>query len=187
LETAVRGRRAAGDAIVNLYLRLLWTWLSASSKPPIRFGDVIELRLRVWPNDLDVNGHMNNGRYMTVTDLAIIEYFARAGVMKVLLNKGWRPVLGGAMISFRRSLKPWTKYALRFQMLCWDERWNYMRFEFVQSGQTMAIGHAKGAIIGAQGVVGRLDRFGAIGVSAESPSFPKSVSAWIAAEDVIRA
>ena len=90
---------------MNLYLRLLWTWLRSHLKPPIRFGDAIELRLRVWPNDLDVNGHMNNGRYMTVTDLAVIEYFARAGVLKVLLSKGWRPVLGGAMISFRRSLK----------------------------------------------------------------------------------
>jgi acyl-CoA thioesterase FadM len=171
---------------VNLYLRLLWTWLRALFKPPIHFGDTIELRLRVWPNDLDVNGHMNNGRYMTVTDLAVIEYFARAGVLKVLLAKGWRPVLGGAMISFRRSLKPWTAYTLRFQTLCWDERWNYMRFEFVQAGQTMAIGHAKGAIIGKQGFIGRSDRFGAIGVRAESPSFPKSVSAWIAAEDMIR-
>jgi hypothetical protein len=62
-----------------------------------------------------------------------------------------------------------------------------MRFEVVQSGQTMAVGHAKGAIIGRQGIVGRSDRFGAIGVAAESPSFPKSVSAWIAAEDMIRA
>jgi acyl-CoA thioesterase FadM len=105
---------------VNLYLRLLWTWVRASFKPPTRFGEMIELRLRVWPNDLDLNGHMNNGRYMTITDLAIVEYFARAGVLRVLLNKGWRPVLGGAMISFRRSLKPWATYALRFQMLCWD-------------------------------------------------------------------
>ena len=172
---------------MNLYFRLLWIWLRAQLKPPIRFGDTIELRLRVWPNDLDVNGHMNNGRYMTVTDLVTIEYFARAGFLKVLSSKGWRPVLGGAIISFRRSLKPWTIYVLRFQMLCWDERWNYMRFEFIQSGQTMAVGHAKGAIVGRQGIVGRFDRFGAIGVSAESPSFPKSVSAWIAAEEAIRA
>jgi hypothetical protein len=61
-----------------------------------------------------------------------------------------------------------------------------MRFEFVQSGQTMAVGHAKGAIIGPQGIVGLSDRFSAIGVTGESPLFPKSVSAWIAAEDVIR-
>lgn len=49
---------------MNLYLRLLWTWLRARSKPAIAMGDTIELQLRVWPNDLDVNGHMNNGRYM---------------------------------------------------------------------------------------------------------------------------
>jgi acyl-ACP thioesterase len=56
---------------MNLYLRLLWTLLRAPFKPRIVLGDTIELKLRVWPNDLDVNGHMNNGRYMTITDLAI--------------------------------------------------------------------------------------------------------------------
>ena len=25
--------------------------------------------MRVWPNDLDTNAHMNNGRYLTLMDL----------------------------------------------------------------------------------------------------------------------
>lgn len=73
---------------MNLYLRLLWTWLRALGKAPIRIGDTIELQLRVWPNDLDINGHMNNGRYMTIIDLALIEYFTRAGFLKLALRKG---------------------------------------------------------------------------------------------------
>jgi acyl-CoA thioesterase FadM len=172
---------------LNLYLRLLWTCFSTLFKPSIRFGDTIELQLRVWPNDLDVNAHMNNGRYMTIIDLAIIEYFARAGVLKVLLSKGWRPVMGGSMISFRRSLRPWVRYTLRFRVLCWDERWNYLSFEFLQGGRTMAMGHAKGAIVGRLGIIGRADRFDAIGSNAESPAFPESVSAWIEAERLLQA
>ena len=81
---------------MNLYLRLLWTLLRSWRLPAIRFGDTVERRLRVLPNDLDVNGHMNNGRYMTITDLALIEYFARAGFLKLALRRGWRPMLGGA-------------------------------------------------------------------------------------------
>jgi len=49
---------------VNLYLRLLLTIFKALWAPRIKPGDSIELRLRVLPNDLDLNGHMNNGRYL---------------------------------------------------------------------------------------------------------------------------
>ena len=104
---------------MNLYLRLLWIWLHARLKPPIRVGATIEMRLRVWPNDIDVIGHMNNGRYMTIIDLALIEYFTRTGFLKVIVRKGWRPMLGGSMISFRRGLKPFRRYTLRFAVSCW--------------------------------------------------------------------
>jgi acyl-CoA thioesterase FadM len=171
---------------MNLYLRLLWTLLRAPFKPRIALGDTIELKLRVWPNDLDVNGHMNNGRYMTITDLAIIEYFSRSGFLRVMLTKGWRPMLGGSMISFRRGLESFKAYTLRFSMLCWDERWSYMRFEFVQAGQTMAVGHAKGAIVGRRGIVSSSETLDALGLSATSPAFPPSVQAWVEAERLIR-
>jgi acyl-CoA thioesterase FadM len=171
---------------MNLYLRLLWTLFRARFKPRITVGETIELRLRVWPNDLDVNGHMNNGRYMTVTDLAIAEYFARSGFLRVMFEKGWRPMIGGSMISFRRGLQSFKAYTLRFSMLCWDERWSYMRFEFLHAGQTMAVGHAKGALVGRRGMISSGECLGALGVSQASPAFPDSVRAWVEAERLIR-
>ena len=167
---------------MNLYLRLLWTWLRARGKPAIRFGECIELSLRVWPGDLDINGHMNNGRYMTITDLALVEYFTRSGLLGIALRRGWRPVLGGAMISFRRSLKPFRRYTLRFEVLGWDDRWSYMRFEFRGAGQTMAVGHAKGAVIGREGIVRSELALHALGMADASPPLPASLRAWIEAE-----
>ncbi len=172
---------------MNLYIRLFWIWLHAWFKPPIRVGDTIEMRLRVWPNDIDVNGHMNNGRYMTVIDLALIEYITRSGALKVLLRNGWRPMLGGSMISFRHGLKPFRHYTLRFALLCWDERWNYMRFEFVRDGKSMAVGHAKGAFVGAGGIVNTAETHAAFGIDENSPAIPVSIAAWIEADRIIRA
>lgn len=171
---------------MNLYLRLLCTWLRARLKPSIRFGDTIEMRLRVWPNDIDVMGHMNNGRYLTVLDLALVEYFTRAGFLKVLLRRGWRPMLGGSMISFRRGLKPLSCYTLRFAVSCWDDRWNYLRFEFVGDGRTMASGHAKGAIVGAKGIVSTAETHATLGVDETSPVFPASIAAWLEADQIVR-
>jgi len=170
---------------MNLYLRLLWTWLCALRKPPIRIGDTIDLQMRVWPNDLDINGHMNNGRYMTLTDLALVEYFTRAGFLSVALRKGWRPMLGGALITFRRGLKPFGRYTLRFSMLCWDERWSYMGFEFISRGRTMAAGHAKGMIVGCDGIVSGHDTFAALGMDPVSPPFPPAIRSWIGLERMI--
>jgi acyl-CoA thioesterase FadM len=172
---------------VNLYLRLILTWLRARLKPPIHLGDTIEMTMRVWPNDIDVNGHMNNGRYLTITDLALIEYFSRAGFLGLALRKGWRPMLGGAMISFRHGLRPFGRYTLRMTMTCWDDRWSYMRFEFLQEGKTMAQGHAKGAIVGRKGIVSNAETRTALGADPTSPSFPSSISAWIEADRLIRA
>ena len=48
---------------MNLYSRLFWTLLRSLRLPAIQFGDSLERSLRVLPNDIDINGHMNNGRY----------------------------------------------------------------------------------------------------------------------------
>lgn len=172
---------------MNLYFRLFWTWLRANFKAPIQMGDSVELTMRVWPNDLDINGHMNNGRYMTITDLALIEYFTRAGFIKVALRNGWRPMLGGSIISYRRALKPFAVYTLRFSLVCWDARWNYMAFEFLQDGRKMAHGHSKGAIVGREGFVSSDDARRAMGLDPASPEFPASICAWIETERLMSA
>ncbi|MDB5490660.1 MAG: Mesenchymal stem cell protein, partial [Micavibrio sp.] len=55
---------------MNLYLRVLIVIFRALFGQPMT--DVTtpqRIRLRVYPNDLDSNLHMNNGRYLTVMDL----------------------------------------------------------------------------------------------------------------------
>ncbi len=170
---------------MNLYLRLVWTWLRARLLPPVRPGDTIELRLRVLPNDLDINGHMNNGRYMTIADLALIEYFVRSGFLPVALRNGWRPMLGGSIISYRKGLSPFASYTLRFTVQCWDEHWNYMRFEFVRDGRVHAVGHSKGAVVGRGGLVRNEVAYRALGADSTSPAFPASVSRWIETEQLM--
>lgn len=172
---------------MNLYLRLLLTWIRACFQPAIRIGDTIEMRLTVLPNDLDLNGHMNNGRYLTIVDLALVEYMTRAGFMGPAVKRGWRPMLGGSMIAFRRGLKPFCRYRLRFGVLCWDERWTYIRFEFLRGDDVMAVGHTKGGIVGNAGVVGTADMCRVLGVDPASAPLPPAIAAWIEADRLLRA
>lgn len=166
---------------MNLYVRLLLTWVAARLKPPITAGEQIEMRLRVWPQDVDLNGHMNSGRYLNVTDLAVIEYLTRCGFLPIALRNRWRLIRAGTLISFKRELKPFRVYTLRFAMTCWDRNWIYMRFAFEYRGKLVAAGYVKGTTVGRTGINSR-ETFTLMGLSPESPPFPPSVRAWIEAD-----
>lgn len=167
---------------MNLYIRLLWTLLRSWRLPKISMGDTLERQLRVLPNDLDVNLHMNNGRYMTLVDLLLIEYFVRIGYAKVLFSQGWRPMSGGAIITYRRGLQPFQRYTLRFSLVASAEIWNYMRFEFVAKGKVCAVGYMKGAAVSKHGLVNNQQSFDLLGLPPPLAKVPLAVQQWIDAE-----
>ena len=55
---------------MNLWLRLIKVVLRALFARRIGILDTSRITLRVWPNDLDFNGHVNNGRFLTLADHA---------------------------------------------------------------------------------------------------------------------
>ncbi|MDH4448154.1 MAG: acyl-CoA thioesterase [Acidovorax sp.] len=168
---------------MNLYLRLLWALLRSSRLDSIEPGDWIERQLRVLPNDLDINGHMNNGRYLTIVDLMLVEYFVRSGFAKVMLQAGWRPMSGGAFITYRKGLKPWQRYRIRFTLAGADQAWNYMHFEFLrEDGVLCAAGYMKGAAVSRDGLVPNQNSYAKLGRVFEPGDLPASVTHWLAAE-----
>ncbi|SEJ26602.1 Acyl-CoA thioesterase FadM [Variovorax sp. OK605] len=167
---------------MNLYLRLLMTLLRAWRAPRLVPGDTLERQLRVLPNDLDINGHMNNGRYLTIIDLMLVEYFVRTGFASTMLRQGWRPMSGGSLISYRRGLSPLQAYTLRFRLDATDQHWNYMRFEFVRGDRVCAAGYMKGAAVGRGGLVPNQDSYAAMGLVPPAHPLPAPVRDWIAAE-----
>ena len=167
---------------MNLYLRLLLTLLRVWRAPRLAPGDTLERTLRVLPNDIDVNGHMNNGRYLTVIDLMLVEYFVRSGFAMAMLRKGWRPMAGGSFITYRRALKPLRAYTLRFRLDAGDAHWNYMRFEFVCDGRVCAAGYMKGAAVARTGLVPNAESYAAMGLLPPEATLPAPVRDWLAAE-----
>lgn len=167
---------------MNLYLRLLLTLVRAWRAPKIPVDSLLVRTLRVLPNDLDLNGHMNNGRYLTVVDLLLVEYFIRTGLAAALLRRGWRPMSGGSFITYRRGLKPLRSYAVRLRLEGLDAHWNYLRFEFVRDGRVCAAGYMKGAAVGRDGLVGNAQLYAAMEVPLPAMPMPAPVRNWLAAE-----
>lgn len=172
---------------MNLYLRLLLTVLKALRAPRIVPGEAVELELCVLPNDLDLNGHMNNGRYLTLVDLGLVTAFVRSGFGRLCLKNKWRPMGGGSIVYFRRGLTLFQRYTLRFTIVGWDEYWNYSRFEFVRDGQVCATGFVKGAATRRGGLVPTTEIYPALGHDAPSPPLPEELRAWIDSDRLLGA
>jgi acyl-CoA thioesterase FadM len=172
---------------MNLYLRLLWTLLRSPRLPALQMGQTLERSLRVLPNDIDLNGHMNNGRYLTLLDLMLVEYFVRLGFARVLLRQRWRPMAGGSFITYRRGLKPLQRYTLRFRVEACDSHWIFMRFEFVGGERVCAAGYVKGALVGAQGLVSSQQAQAATGTALPANALPSPVQHWLNAEQGLMA
>lgn len=171
---------------MNLYLRLIWALLRAWRLPRVAPGERIERRMRVWPGDLDINGHMNNGRYLTLIDLMLVEYFVRSGFARAMLGAGWRPMSGGALVTYRKGLKPGQRYRLRFALAAADTAWNYMRFEFLREDGTLcAAGYMKGAAVGRAGLVPNVESYGRMGLAFVPQALPAAVQHWLAAEAAV--
>lgn len=163
-------------------LRLVLTGLGAWRRPRMSLFDESVVTLRVWPTDLDVYGHMNNGRYLTVMDLGRTDLLIRSGLVGEAYRRGWGPLLGGATIRYRRSLTPLRRYQLRTKIVGWDDKWFYVRQRFTRGDEVMATALVKGLLRGDEGNVPPTEAFALVGGPPEAPELPPEVLRWIEAE-----
>jgi acyl-CoA thioesterase FadM len=126
-------------AHINSFVRLPLLALRQRLRPLPRIGvlDEDRVRLRVWPNDIDFNFHLNNSRYLTCMDYGRIHMLAAAGILDHLILRRLTPLVGSIDIVYRRSLPLWAAFTLTTRTLCWDDKWFYIE-QTLQSGQGLA-------------------------------------------------
>ena len=99
------------------------------------------MRFRVWPTDLDINLHVNNGRYFTIMDLGRTDLIIRMGILRTMLKHGWMPVLTSSTIRFRRELRLFEPFDLETSIIYWHGASFVMehRLRFVKGRRAGAI------------------------------------------------
>ena len=80
---------------MKLWLRLVWALLSWRSRGPLELHQVGKRNFRVWPSDLDIFNHMNNGIYLTLLDLARFDTLKRSGSWAKAKRAKLHPVVVG--------------------------------------------------------------------------------------------
>lgn len=172
---------------MNLWFRMIRVIIRALMGRRLDPLATSRVYFRVWPHDLDVNGHMNNGRYLTLMDLGRLDLMLRTGMGRVVLREKWMPVMATAMIRFKRSLLPFQFFRLESRVLCWDDKWFYLEQKLVRGEREVAFALMKGCIRRSGGVVPPVEIFERVfGERVESPAMPTMVRQWQDSEDALR-
>ncbi len=168
---------------MNLYLRLLLALWSGARANRLQHDGLFKKSFRVWPHDLDAFGHMNNGRYLQIMDVARAEWMVRTGVFGSMRKNGRTALLGGGMTRFRRNLKLWQRYEVHTRLLCWDHRWFYFEHKFSDiDGRFIAVGFSQAALRDREGWVDTNLIANTVAPGADSPPQPAYLVQWLHAD-----
>lgn len=130
---------------MNLYFRFIFLLIKrVFLKKPLDLFDSCPTTFWVNPLDLDMNMHMNNGRYLSIMDLGRFDLMIRAGVFWTFITKGYYPVVYSESIRFKKSLEPFQSFQLISTIEAWDEKDFYITQRFVVRGTTIAEGFIRG-------------------------------------------
>lgn len=169
---------------MNLYLRLIRVLLGGWIQAGTHYADTTMSRFRVWLHDLDAFGHMNNGRYLQIMDVARTHWMVRTGVLGAIRRNRWAPLLGGGFIRYRHSLKMFQSYRVHTRLLCWDERWFFLEHVFAdRDDRLVAIGITRAALRRNSEWVHSTEVAQHVHPGAVSPPIPAYVKDWVALED----
>jgi acyl-CoA thioesterase FadM len=168
---------------MNLVFRMIRVLLMARWRARIGVLDETSLDFRVWPTDVDVLMHMNNGRYLTLMDLGRADAIIRNGVGRILRNRSWYPVVASETIRFRESLPLFARFELRTRTLGWDDKSFYLRQLFLRHGRVVAVAAVRVRFLRRSGgTLSAREVAAAVAPGVASPVLPEYIAAWDEAE-----
>jgi acyl-CoA thioesterase FadM len=158
-----------------LFFRFLITVLKSGFRSKIGPLDPSVVRFRALPHDCDLNFHLNAGRYLSFMDVSRVELLGRMRLLRSLLRRGWRPIMGGVTVTYRRSVTPFERFSVTSRVMAWDEKWFYIEHLVHKSDGTLsATGIARVLLRGKSGNVPPRDLLALLGVEGmQSPEIPR--------------
>lgn len=142
LRAAGRQEKSVRSLLVNVIWRTLLVMIGARRRlrrhgrlAPTAVG---RLRLTTLPTDLDILGHMNNGRYLSLFDLGRWDLLVRTGLWDIMKANRWYAVVSSETVTFRKSLGPWQRFDLESRMIGHDDRAVYLEHRAVVDGEIYA-------------------------------------------------
>src|SRR6187431_2310933 len=162
-----------------LFLRLLLLLLTAPFRPRCQLFEPTRKRFRVWPPDLDVLFHVNNGVYLSMLDVARVDLLLRSGLVRRLWRKGLYPVVAAETIRFRRSLQLFQAFEVETVIIGWDDKAFIIQHRFLRREELVAEAFVRSRFLRrAGGTVSSQELLELAGETGPSPALPAWIEAW---------
>lgn len=164
---------------MSLLPRLLLALLTYRFRPRAALLEPTRKTFVVWPPDLDVLGHVNNGVYLTMLDVARVDLLLRSGCVGALRARRYYPVVAAETIRFRRSLQLFQRFETETQIIGWDDKALLVRHRFLRRQETLAEAFVRWRFLQRGGGTVPTERvLEALGHAGPSPALPSWVEAW---------
>lgn len=163
---------------MNLFIRLFRVIIHALFRSKVSFQGESVVKFHVWPNDIDLNLHLTNSRYLSVMDLGRTDLLIRSGLGKHFLKNRWQAVLGSASLRFRRSLRPFQAYEIRTRIIGLDEKWAYIEQRFMSDEGLVAYGIVRGIFTDKNGSIPIKDVLETLNLPTDFPPLRKDLLHW---------
>jgi acyl-CoA thioesterase FadM len=148
---------------------------------PLKRLDILEqdqIGMVVWPNDIDLNLHMNNARYLSMMDYARTHLLARTGLLEHIVRARWQPLVGAVWMTYRRSLPLFSRFRIDSKLVCWDDRWFYIEQTFTGRDGLAALGWVKGMLRDGRGSIEPQRVLERVMPGIISPPMPDAIAQW---------
>jgi acyl-CoA thioesterase FadM len=164
---------------MNLFLRLLLLFLTAPFRARCDILGPARKRFIVWPPDLDVLWHVNNGVYLSMLDVARVDLLLRSGIAGRLRSLGFYPVVAAETIRFRRSLQLFQAFDVETKVIGWDEKAFIIQHRFLRGEELVAEAVIRSRFLRRRGgTVSSAELLEVAGKSGPSPELPGWIHAW---------
>ncbi|WEK12843.1 MAG: acyl-CoA thioesterase [Candidatus Microbacterium phytovorans] len=170
---------------MNVWWRTLLTIWRAKvllrRRGPIAPTSVGRVRLRTLPTDIDLLGHMNNGRYASLFDLGRFDLLIRTGIWDAMNAQGWYAVVASETVTFRKSLQLWQRFTVESRLYGHDDKAVYQIHRAVVGGEVYAEMIVRARFLRRTGgVVNTEELFEALHRPDDLPPLPQWVTDWAA-------
>lgn len=136
---------------MNLWFRLLWFLVLRRVPRADSLLDEARLSFTVWPTDLDLLRHVNNGRYLTLMDLGRVVLLRDSGLWSRLRRLDAIALVGGIRVEYLRPLALFQRFELVTRVVSWDDKWVYLEQRFVRGDTLHARAVVRGLLRGPEG------------------------------------
>lgn len=168
-------------------LRMAWMFATQSRGRKADLAQTTRVHTRTLPSDLDLNRHVNNGRYLQLADLGRFDWFYRTGVMQAAARVGAFPVIGDVTARYLKQMGAFEKLEIDTRLLGFDARWLYLETRLLTArGELAALVTVRGLFWSPRGkpVPAAVLADAAQG-TFEAPELPSWVRLWAKALDAL--